>query len=189
LEVVAARHQARTLVDTTQAAGWLSIDASRFDVTACHGYKWLCSPRGAGFLTVSEDALEWLRPVNAGWYAGEEPWASIYGPPLRLARTARRFDTSPAWFSYAGAAPALELLAGLGPDLVGEYSVGLANRFRNAVGLGPSNSAIVSIDTDVGPDLAAAGLAVAHRADRVRLSFYLYNSTEDADRAAMIVTG
>ena len=187
LEMVADRHQARTFVDTTQAAGWLPLDADRFDVTACHGYKWLCSPRGAGFLTVSEAALEWLRPINAGWYAGEERWASIYGPPLRLAGDARRFDVSPAWFSFAGAAPALEQLARFGPEAVGAYSVGLANRFRGSVGLAPSNSAIVSVQTDAGRALAAEGIVVAERAGRVRFSFYLYNSNEDVDRAAEIV--
>ena len=186
---VARDHDVRTFVDATQAAGWLTLDAGRFDVTACHGYKWLCSPRGAGFLTVSEEAMGWLKPVNAGWYAGEDPWASIYGPPLRLAHDARRFDVSPAWFSYSGAAEALEILADLGPESVGEYSVGLANRFRESVGLEPSNSAIVSLDSTAGNDLAAAGFSVAHRANRVRLSFYVYNSDEDADRAARIVTG
>ncbi|MDH3248068.1 MAG: aminotransferase class V-fold PLP-dependent enzyme, partial [Acidimicrobiia bacterium] len=189
LAEVARHHDVRTFVDATQAAGWLPLEAGRFDVTACHGYKWLCSPRGAGFLTVSERSREWLKPVNAGWYAGEDPWTSIYGPPLRLARDARRLDVSPAWFSYSGAAEALELLADLGPESVGEYSVGLANRFRESVGLEPSNSAIVSLDNTTGHDLAAAGFSVAHRANRVRLSFYLYNTDEDADRAAKIVTG
>ena len=189
LTQVAALHRVRTFVDATQAAGWLSLGSDRFDVTVCHGYKWLCSPRGAGFLTVSEGSMDWLKSVNAGWYAGEDPWTSIYGPPLRLAADARRFDVSPAWFSYAGAAPVLELLAGIGPSVVGEYSVGLANRFREAVGLGPSNSAIVSIETDAAPQLAAEGFSIAHRAGRVRLSFYLYNSRDDVDRAAKIIAG
>jgi len=43
---------ARTYVDLTQAAGWLPVGAGRFDVTACSAYKWLCSPRGVGFMTV-----------------------------------------------------------------------------------------------------------------------------------------
>jgi selenocysteine lyase/cysteine desulfurase len=35
---------ARVLLDTTQAVGWLPVDASRFAYTACGGYKWLLSP-------------------------------------------------------------------------------------------------------------------------------------------------
>ena len=44
---------------------------------------------------------ERLTPHAAGWYAGEDIWGSIYGLPLRLASTARRFDASPAWMNWA----------------------------------------------------------------------------------------
>jgi selenocysteine lyase/cysteine desulfurase len=175
---------ARTYLDLTQSAGWMPIDASRFDVTACHSYKWLCSPRGVGFVTVSGAAAEWLRPVNAGWYAGDDRWASIYGPPLRLAADSRRFDTSPDWFSVAGAVPALELVADLGVDLIHRHDVGLANDFRARLGVEPSNSAIVSVATDRGSRLAEAGIVSAARAGRVRLSFHLYNSVDDVDAVA-----
>jgi selenocysteine lyase/cysteine desulfurase len=33
------------LLDTTQAVGWLPVDASRFAYTACGGCKWLLSPQ------------------------------------------------------------------------------------------------------------------------------------------------
>ena len=35
---------ARVLLDTTQAVGWLPVNASRFAYTACGGYKWLLAP-------------------------------------------------------------------------------------------------------------------------------------------------
>ena len=66
--VAASRaHGARTLCDLTQAAGWLPVDATLFDATVCHAYKWLCAPRGVGFLTVSPEFAALLRPVQAGW--------------------------------------------------------------------------------------------------------------------------
>lgn len=43
---------ARTLIDTTQATGWLPVDATRFSYTTGGGYKWLLAPRGTAFLTV-----------------------------------------------------------------------------------------------------------------------------------------
>ncbi len=184
LAEVAAGAGARTFLDMTQSAGWLPIDASRFDVTVCHSYKWLCCPRGVGFLTVSDAALEWLRPVNAGWYAGDNPWTSIYGPPLRLAADARRFDTSPDWFSVAGAAPALELIAQLGVGTINRHNVDLTNLFRARLGLVPSNSAIVSIGTDRAAALTEAGIVTAARAGKVRISFHLYNTERDVDAAA-----
>lgn len=104
---------ARLLLDTTQSCGWLPLDVSGVDYVVCGGYQWLLSPRGTAFFFVRADVLEGLRPLAAGWYADDDPWTSIYGSPLRLAADARRLDLSPAWFSWTGAAVALELLAGL----------------------------------------------------------------------------
>jgi selenocysteine lyase/cysteine desulfurase len=87
---------ALVVVDGSQAVGWLPIDATRFDVLACAGYKWLMAPRGAAFCYLAPALREQLRPIAAGWYAGEDVIEAFYGPPLRLARSARRFDTSPA---------------------------------------------------------------------------------------------
>ena len=50
----AARVGAYTMCDFTQAAGVMPVDASPYDVTVCHTYKWLCAPRGVAFMTLSE---------------------------------------------------------------------------------------------------------------------------------------
>src|SRR5690606_22370987 len=81
----AARHGAYTMCDFTQAAGVLPVDASLFDVTVCHTYKWLCSPRGVAFMTLSERFDPLLTPLQAGWYAGDDVWRSTYGPAMKLA--------------------------------------------------------------------------------------------------------
>jgi selenocysteine lyase/cysteine desulfurase len=36
----------QVLLDTTQATGWLPVDAKRFAYTVCGGYKWLLAPEG-----------------------------------------------------------------------------------------------------------------------------------------------
>ncbi|HEY8302180.1 MAG TPA: aminotransferase class V-fold PLP-dependent enzyme [Jatrophihabitans sp.] len=107
LRAASEAHGAQILLDTTQAVGWLPVDASRYAYTVCGGYKWLLSPRGTAYLTVQTALLPTLTPHLAGWYAGESPWSSIYGTTLRLASDARRFDVSPAWHSWVGAAPSL----------------------------------------------------------------------------------
>ena len=89
-----------TLCDATQALGWLPFDAGRFDAVVYAAYKWLMSRRGTAFVTVSDRLLEKVVPNSAGWYAGENVHASYYGPPLRLASSARRLDLSPAWFIW-----------------------------------------------------------------------------------------
>ena len=62
----AEQHGAMTVLDATQACGWLPVDASRFDVVVCAAYKWLCSPRGTAFMTVRPEVAERLIPHGAG---------------------------------------------------------------------------------------------------------------------------
>ncbi|MDQ3537707.1 MAG: aminotransferase class V-fold PLP-dependent enzyme [Actinomycetota bacterium] len=185
LAAAATASGTQTFVDATQACGWLPLDASRFDYVAVSGYKWLLAPRGTAWLAVRAERMDELRPHHAGWYAGEDVHASYYGTPLRLASSARRFDVSPAWFSWVGAAPALRLLTQLGVPAIQAHNVALANRFRKGVGLPPANSAIVSTTTQAGAAerLAAAGVVAGIRAGRLRCSFHLYNTEADVDRA------
>ena len=181
----AARHGAMTVVDVTQSCGWLPLDGSRFDIVVCAAYKWLMAPRGTAFMAVRPERLASIVPHAAGWYAGEDPYTTYFGPPLRLAASARRLDTSPAWHCWVGAAPALELVREIGVPAIHAHDVGLANAFRAGVGLPPGNSAIVSVDLpDAAERLARAGIMAAVRAGRLRTSWHVYNT--DTDVAATL---
>jgi len=179
-----------TLCDATQAIGWLPLQAGRFDAVVCGAYKWLMSPGGSAFLTVSDRLLEKVVPHSAGWYAGQDVHASYFGPPLRLASDARRLDLSPAWFSWVGTQPALELIERLGIRAIHAHNVGLANRFRAGVGLQPSNSAIVCADLPgAAGRLQRAGIVAAVRGGLLRTSWHLYNDERDVDRVLNVISG
>jgi selenocysteine lyase/cysteine desulfurase len=182
----AEAHGVLTLVDATQAAGWMPLEAQRFDFVVAAGYKWLISPRGTAWMTVAPERLEDILPAHAGWFAGADAYESYIGPPLRLATDARRLDTSPAWFSWVGAVPALELLVDVGIETIHEHDVGLANRFRAAMGMEPSNSAIVSLPGDA-EALRAEGIQAAQPGGRLRVGFHLYNREEDVDRVVDVL--
>ena len=187
--VTAARaRDAFTLCDTTQATGWMPVDASLFDATICHSYKWLCAPRGVAFLTVSASLATQLRPANAGWYAGDDPWASCYGPAMHLAANARRFDVSPAWPAWVGAEPAIDLFRRL--DLVEAqgHAVALGDALCDGLGIDRLGQAIVSWPDADGRDLArltAAGLTASGRAGRARVAFHLWNDGDDVADALL----
>jgi selenocysteine lyase/cysteine desulfurase len=179
----AAEYEVTTVVDATQAVGWLPLDAGRFDVVAAHGYKWLLSPRGTAYMTIRSRLLETVVPRTAGWYAGEDPLATFFGPPLRLAESARRLDTSPAWFMWVASAPALETLERIGVDTIHAHDVALANRFRVGLGLEPGDSAIVMSDAPGAAQmLERAGIQAAVRGGRLRTSWHVYNTEHDVDR-------
>jgi len=191
-DIVAAARAvgALVVVDATQAVGWLPFDAALADVVVNGAYKWLMSPRGTGFAYLAPSVQDRMRPMMAGWYAGQDPYGSYYGLPLRLAKDARRYDLSPAWFSWVGTAPALELVERIGVDAIYAHNVALANRFLTGLGQPQSNSAIVTVDVPGAQEkLESAGVRAAVRAGRVRASFHVYSTERDVDLALDALIG
>src|SRR4051794_2036110 len=133
--------------------------------------------------------LDGTPPAQAGWYAGGSTPDASPGPPLRFAHDARRLDTSPAWFSWAGTQPAIELVNEIGVEAIHAHDVGLANRFRAGLGLPPGDSAIVVSDHPGGvAKLEAEGIRAAEVLGRLRVGFHLYNTEEDADRLVDVLS-
>lgn len=181
---------ALTLCDLTQAAGVLPVDAAPFDITVTHAYKWLCAPRGVAFATFSDRALAELRPVLAGWYAGADVWSSCYGPAMRLAEDARRFDVSPAWQAWPGAVAALRHLASVDAASAWRHATGLADRLADALGADRPGQAITTYPDPDGSALRAladAGITASGRAGRLRLAFHLWNDEDDVERVAAVL--
>ena len=177
----------RVVLDATQSVGWLPARLSFADAVVCAGYKWLLCPRGVAWMAVHPE-LD-LVPQNAGWYAGDDVWRSIYGLPLRLAHTARRLDTSPAWFAHVGAAAALPWLAGLDREALYAHCTGLADSVRAGLDLPPTGSAIVALNRPGAAErLTAAGVVGSLRAGAVRLAFHLYNTPDDVARVLDALT-
>jgi selenocysteine lyase/cysteine desulfurase len=198
ITAAARRHGALTVIDSTQATGWLEIDPDAADLLVCAAYKWLCCPRGTSFLVHHRSLSERhptfadrYQPLAAGWFAGQDVHDSYYGLPLRLASDARRFDISPAWPCWMGTAPALQVLASVGQTTIGEHNVALANEFLAAMGQPPSNSAIVSVPADAAAigRLSASGVRFGIRAGRVRMAFHLYSTEQDVEMAVHALRG
>ena len=181
----AAAVGALTIVDATQATGWLSVPHDRVDATVCSAYKWLCCPRGTAFMVASPRLLDEFLPHSASWFAAAEMYSGIYGTPLRLAAGAKRLDMSPAWFSWMGAVTSLSALSEHGMDAIHAHDVALADGLRAELGVEPTGSAIVSVGgDDLESALAARGIKAATRAGGCRLSFHLYNDEDDVAAAA-----
>ena len=186
--VAAAKaHDTYTFCDTTQSAGVHPVDASLFDATVCHSYKWLCAPRGVAFLTLSERFQARLRPLHAGWYAGEQVWQSCYGPNMALATDARAFDVSPAWPAWVGAEPSIRLFSELDISEIWAYTSGLGDLLCDGLGIPQQHQAIVTWADPDATDLhklIAAGIRASGRAGRLRAAFHLWN--DEADVTAVI---
>ncbi len=173
----------KVLLDLTQAAGWLPVDASRYTWTVASGYKFLLAPRGTAFATSTGSVAQEVVAHSAGWYAGADVWTSIYGSPLRLALDARRLDTSPAWYSWVGQAVSLRLLTDVGVKDLHRHATSLAAKVETALGLPLSGSAIIALDTtpEVSARIRERGIVSSQRAGRTRVSFHIHNTLDDAD--------
>ncbi|MEV0284029.1 aminotransferase class V-fold PLP-dependent enzyme [Kribbella sp. NPDC050820] len=184
--VVAASKEVGALlvIDASQALGWLPLTVDGIDALVAHTYKWLMSPRGATLGYLSPRLQERCRPSAAGWYAGRTVHSSYYGAEMDLAPGARKFDQSPAWFSFVGAAPALELIEQIGVETIHRHNLELANEFRAGLGLPPSDSAIVSTNLAGAQEaFEAAGIRAAVRGGKLRASFHIYTTTADVHQA------
>ncbi|MFF1817230.1 aminotransferase class V-fold PLP-dependent enzyme [Kribbella sp. NPDC058245] len=184
--VVAASKEidALVVIDASQGMGWLPLTVEGVDALIVHTYKWLMSPRGATLGYLSPRLQERCRPSAAGWYAAEDLHGSYYGDRMVLAEGARRFDQSPSWFCFVGAAPALELVEQIGVETINKHNLELANEFRDGLGLPPSNSAIVSTARPgAEAAFAAAGIRAAVRDGKLRASFHIYSTRDDVHQA------
>jgi selenocysteine lyase/cysteine desulfurase len=171
------------LLDVTQAAGWLPLRLDWADYVVGGSYKWLFAPRGAAWLAVHPDAAAPV-PHAANWYAGDDPWDTVYGLPLRLANGARGLDLSPVWFTQVGAAASTRWLAELDLARVRDHCAGLADTVLAELGHETAGSAIISLGltADQAERLDRAGVVGSVRAGRTRLAFHLYNTEDDVDR-------
>lgn len=170
------------LLDVTQAAGWRPLHLDWADWVVGAGYKWLLCPRGAAWMAVHPDALARTRAHLANWYAGDDPWQTVYGLPVRLAAGARGFDLSPVWLAHVAAATALPYLASLDLDQVRQHCVGLTDSVLTRLGLPAHPSAIASLPVDgAAQRLAETGVTASTRAGQARIGFHLYNTEQDAD--------
>jgi selenocysteine lyase/cysteine desulfurase len=173
---------ARLFLDGTQAVGGIAVDLDGVDYLVAHSYKWLLSPRGLAFFYVRPDRLDEITPWLAGWKSRSDPFEDYYGAP-ELAPDAHRLDVSLPWFSTSGARASLELIAGLGPEAIGEHNLGLARSFAAELGLAEPQSPIVRVQVENADDaverLKRAGVACSARSGSIRFAFHLYNDEED----------
>ena len=187
-------------VDASQMVGALPVapELPHADVLVTADHKFLLNAgRGMGYCYLSRPMQERFIPINAGWRAGEDPFASFYGPDMQLSPTASRFDSSISWLAAIGNTVALDVLERFGPDTVHARNRELERALRaalarvgwDALDLPPANrSTIVSIPLgDLEPArlvraLADDGVICSARDGALRLSVHLYNHEDDIER-------
>lgn len=192
------RHSARLYVDASQSLGILPLDVETpcVDYLAVAGYKWLCCPRGTAWLYVRPEQHHEPWPVTASWRGGDEPYGRYYfdpdsGTDLPLANDAARFDVSLAWHAWVGARHSLETLTSFSDAERFRIGHDAASRFAERLDLRQPDAGIVVVPVRGGEEALrvceAEGIRVAGRAGKVRVAFHLYNTVDEAERAADVL--
>ncbi|MFC8043180.1 aminotransferase class V-fold PLP-dependent enzyme [Nocardia sp. NPDC057353] len=193
LRAAAHAHGARLLIDATQAAGWLPLRFADADFWVCATFKWLLGARSVSLLAVRPEALDGAVPLAAGWYAGADRWGDMYGfGPLSTG--AHRLDDTPDWYGVAASLAGLDLVHRLGVAAIGAHDRTLAAAFRDGLAeLGlpavPGDSPIVTVPGGAvhAEALAAGGVVASARGGGLRVSFHLYNTGADVERALTVL--
>ncbi|MGC8476032.1 MAG: aminotransferase class V-fold PLP-dependent enzyme [Acetobacteraceae bacterium] len=197
---------AALLVDATHAVGAGPVDVAALDpdFLVFPTYKWTLGPYGRAFLYVAprrQDGvpLEQTAHGRRGVSAERIPYLA----DTRYLPDARRFDMGERdhFVSLEMAAIGMELLAALGPAAVAERLAALTAALAQGLGalglgvpgLGVPGTAIrapqiLSVTIPGGTPagflarLAEAGVYVADRLGRIRISPHIYNDAEDVAR-------
>lgn len=192
--VAAAKESGTQLfVDATHALPFVPVheQINEVDYLACHGYKHLLCPRGAGFFVIRPDRQEELIPYVANWYAGTPRYQAHYGTELILNEGASRFDVSLAWHSWVGAKVSLEHLVRWRDEGIFEGVWENTRRLAAGLGLPTPGSTVLSFKATDADDaeriLGEAGIRCAARGGNIRLSAHVYNTAEEIDRALGVI--
>jgi len=186
------------VVDYTQAAGWLPIDARIADFAFASSYKWQLGTTGVA-------TAFWNRTRQPGWVPSSAGWASIAPPPgrldynagLPLVADAMRFCRgNPAHLPVYVLGSALDYLGQWEPAAIQRHvqalTAALLDRLE-AAGIPTitprdpaAHGASVCIAT---PEADAIVAAMAEKdvlawggRGRIRFSFHGYNGMEDVER-------
>lgn len=197
---VAHDHGALLVVDATQSAGAIPIDAtdSGVDALVTGGYKWLCGPFGAAVMYLAPHLQDQLDPGLVGFRSHKDMW-DLQTDRVEFQATAQRFEYSTLAYGCAiGLARSIEYIVDIGVQRIFSYNRHLADLLidglqeRNAEIISPLDEAgrtsIVAArfpgkDSDqMAQELKAAGIMVSSRKDFVRFSPHFYNRPADIQR-------
>lgn len=193
---------AMLVVDYTQAAGYLPIDASIADFAFGACYKFLLGVTGVAIAIWNAERQPGWRPSTAGWYSLGGTARPDHAKGVTLRPDALRFTRgNPSHVSLYVLDNALAFLSGHDATRVEAHVLALAGDLHarlSAFGLTPStpadprrHGANVCLDGDYPDDVVAEierrGVRLWGNRGRLRVSFHGYNAGDDVDRVMEVL--
>lgn len=188
---------AMLIVDFTQAAGYLPINAAAADFAFSACYKWMLGVTGTAVAFWNRERQPEWTPSSAGWYSLASGRRPEYTSGAGLKADANRFTRgNPSHASVYALSDAVSYLAAFDVHEVQRHVQGLTTELIRGLedtGIRPStpadprlHGASVCIDTPFADqsvaELREHGVYAWGGRGRIRFSFHGYNSTADVDR-------
>ena len=190
---------ARLIVDATQAAGAMRVDAAAWDADAvvASGYKWLGGHGGVALAIMSPRLLEQIPPLP-GWMGASDPF-EFDATSVSLANDARRYTQSTmSYVSMAGLVVAIEQLLSLDETRIEAHARSLAAMLASeaskygwqpfrSVGDPAASPHIISLGRPresaqaIVERLRSQNIVCGTRGGRIRISLAPYNDASDVD--------
>ena len=190
-------------VDGTQSLGALTVDVQGLDIDiyAVHGYKWLISPPGSGFMYMHERVRSPLRPIIVGWRS-HKTWRDVdnlhHGVP-EFKESAEKYEGGGLPFALLYAMEqSVGMMLEIGPHVIERKVMELAcaarGRMREMGAEAPeTGSQIVAakfpgIDpSHLARELKKQNVNVAARHGFLRISPHFYNTDAELNRVVEMV--
>ncbi|RIK39361.1 MAG: hypothetical protein DCC58_15375 [Chloroflexi bacterium] len=184
-------------IDATHAAGVIPVAAQHADLVVSSCYKFLLAVHGAAIFYRNPATLGNLEPRSIGWHSisGEH---SVTDPTAyTLASAASRFEAgNPPFISLAVLDNALAYLEALGPERIEQHVLALGGYLWDALAergiplltprdpaqRGPNVCFRWDDPAALVAQMAARDILIWGDSGRVRISFHVYNDTDDIDR-------
>ena len=193
-------HGALLVVDATQSAGAIPIDApaSGADIIISGAYKWLCGPFGAALMYITPALQKTLEPGFVGFRSHIDMW-DLDPQRITYAPSAKRFESSTMAFGcIKGLEASIKYLTNIGITKIHEHNMIMANKLLdglNSIGANIASAqdekertsiitcTINNYDTaKVVSELKKRGIIAHKRQKYIRFSPHVYNNLDDIDK-------
>lgn len=184
------------LVDGIQGVGCCPMDVQKYNIDAlsCGGAKWLMWPQGTGFLYVSKNIFDKIKPPLVGWLSVKDPW-DFLNYKMELSDSADRFEVGTINFmGFYCANKILSYFIKFGIENIYKKVLNLRNIFYEGI----KELGFESITPEEGPSgivtlkvenpeklynfLREKNVIISKRLEYLRFSFHFINTEEDVKK-------
>jgi selenocysteine lyase/cysteine desulfurase len=184
-------------IDATHAAGVIPVEARHADIVVSSCYKFLLAVHGAAIVYRNPERLGDLTPQSIGWHSVRGPFDVLDPARFELVPEAARFEAgNPPFIAVAVLDNALAYLEAIGAGRIQRHVLDLGAQLwdelerrglplltpRDEQRRGPNVAFLWDDPAGLVRHMAERDILIWGDTGRVRISFHVYNGSDDIER-------